>query len=374
MKTKITSVIIFFCLLLVGSCKKADPIIPPGNSPVFYFNGTINSAPVNLQAGVNNYYMFTSYALDGNGVYDYIGELKNYSCTTNCVSALKVLMKDYRNYSLAPTNIDSAISPGYYSFATPAGTASKFSVLFYDSLYNGVAQSFLYDFGDGATTTQHRPSHLYSRPGVYSVSLNAQSTTSCSSSLTNDVMVGQVRGLVQLSFNEGSTSVTTVTLATTTGGGSPPYSFHWDFGDGNATTVTTPTCTYTYGAPGVYPITLTRTDAANTVEICRRNFATQTATSCYMNFYPTLVTPIANPMNLADVTIEWRDASGNLYTSSNNTQPAKSGFKIISVANYQNNSSGQPTKIIHAKVTCTLYNGTNSMVLDGDVVFSIAHL
>jgi hypothetical protein len=79
-------------------------------------------------------------------------------------------------------------------------------------------------------------------------------------------------------------------------------------------------------------------------------------------------------MNLADVTIEWHDAGGNLYTTANNSQPYNSMFKIVSVKNYQNNASGQPTKEIHAKVTCTLYNGTNSMLLSGDLVFSVAYL
>lgn len=364
-------------LLVATSCKKKEYST---NSPTptypFYFNGTINGASVSLQAGASNYYLYTSYALDGNGVYDYAGEFRDKNTSTGSPNSLKIYVKDYRQYSLAPTQIDSTLLQGYYSLATPAGTASAFSVLFYDSLYNGTAQSFAYAFGDGGTSSQHRPTHLYGHPGIYTVSLNAQSTGACSSSLTNEVMVGQVGGRTQLFFVSNPTTATTVTLATTTGGGTGPgtYTFNWDFGDGNTGVSTSPTYTYTYATPGVYPLTLTRVDGANTTEICRRNFATLNATSCYANFYPTFITPVANPMNLANVTLEWHDASGNLYTSNNNSQPTQSMFKILSVSPYQNNTSGQPTKQIHAKVHCTLYNGTNTAVLDGDMVFSVAYL
>jgi PKD repeat protein len=362
-------------ILFITACKKKEitTSTTTGNPP-FYFNGTINGVQTNIQAGINNYYMFTSYALDGNGVYDFTGEFRNSNCSSNCPNSLKIYIKDYRQYSVAPTTIDSAIMPGYYSFATPAGTASKYSVQFFDTLYNGTALTYSWTFGDGAVSNQNKPLHIYSHPGVYSVSLNALSTTSCSSSLNNNVVVGQTGGHVQLQFSNTST-VNVVNFASTTGGGQTPYSFNWDFGDGNTlATGSTPACTHTYTAAGVYAATLTRTDAANAVEIYHKNVATQSATTCSADFYPTFITPLANPMNLANVTIEWHDASGNLYTTSNNSQPNKSMFQIISVSNYQNNISGQPTKIIHAKVTCTLYNGTNSILLNGDVTFSIAHL
>ena len=54
-----------------------------------------------------------------------------------------------------------------------------------------------------------------------------------------------------------------------------------------------------------------------------------------MNFYPTNIINASNPMNLADVTLEWHDAGGMLWTSANNSQTVKSMFKVTSVENYQ---------------------------------------
>ncbi|MBI3502474.1 MAG: PKD domain-containing protein [Bacteroidetes bacterium] len=364
-----------FALAVIGSCKKDYPAQPNNPTPEFSFSGTIGGSSTNIQAGVNNYYMSTSYTLDANGVYDFTGEFRDKNCSSNCANSLKIYLKDYRQYSVQPTVTDSSITTGYYSFATPVGASSKYDVVFGSNLQNGTGQTWNWDFGDGTTFVQTGPTalHQYLHPGVYNVSLNIQSTSSCSSSLANNIVMGQAGGHVQLSF-ASTPNGNTVSLASTTGGGIPPYTYDWDFGDSNSATTTAPTYTYTYGASGVYPITLTRTDAVNTVEVCHRNFATQTATTCYAFFSVSSATPVSNAMNLSDVMLEWRDASGTLWTSANNSQPGKSMFKVISVENYQNNLSGQPTKKVHAKISCTLYNGTNSIVLDGDAVFSVAHL
>jgi hypothetical protein len=100
----------------------------------------------------------------------------------------------------------------------------------------------------------------------------------------------------------------------------------------------------------------------------------QPTTACLTDLYLTSFTPVANPMNLADATIEWTDTNGLVWTSLNNGQPATSLFRVISCANYQANTAGQPTKKIHAQISCTLYNGTNSIPFNGDAVFSAAHL
>src|ERR1700740_229168 len=318
MKTKLTLALVFFCLI-VGSCKKQDPqTTATSPTPVFYFNGAVNAMQVNIAAGFGQY-MYSSCALDAKGVYDFTGELKGTGCTSNCPNSLKIYLKDYRKYALATTNVDSSFVTGYRSFATPAGTASSFSVQFFDTLYNGTAASYLWNFGDGGTATGHRPVHQYNHPGVYNVSLSTQSNASFSSSLTNNVNVGQVGNPIIAIFAGRALTATKDTFLISEGGGTPPYTHTWNFGDGTTSTAYTPS--QTYANAGVYQASFIVTDAANNKQTCYANVATQNANTCYNNFYPLSTTPIANPMNLADVTIEWHDANGNLYTSYNNSQP-----------------------------------------------------
>ncbi len=373
MRTKHIVWLLMSITLIMASCKKKEitQSTTTGNPP-FYFNGTINGVQTNIQAGVNDYYMFTGYTTDANSVYNYTGEFRGSTCTSNCPNSLKIYIKDYRTSTATPTAIDSTITIGYYSYATPAGMASMYSVQYVDSLYNATALSYSWNFGDNTLSTQHKPTHTYLHPGTYYVSLNTQSTAACSSSVTDEVVFGEVGNLVQLSFAPSAVG-DTISVACTVGGVNP-LTFNWNFGDGTTASSAAPVYKHGYAGPGVYQVTLSRADGADSIETSSKNFPIKPISTCYTNFTHNTITPLANPINLADVVLEWHDASGNLYTSYNNSQPNKSMFKITSVADYQTNSNGEPTKIIHAKVYCTLYNGANSMVLSGDVSFSVAYL
>ena len=56
-----------------------------------------------------------------------------------------------------------ACAPGSYSFGNNSQGANF----------------FLWDFGDGTTSTEFEPSHLYTTPGTYTVTLLGQDTSGC---------------------------------------------------------------------------------------------------------------------------------------------------------------------------------------------------
>ncbi len=377
MQNKKIIIAIALLVYFLTGCKKNDPEVHPAGPTVFSFNGNINGTPISIVSGVNNYYMNTSYLLDGYGVYEYTGELKDKNCTGNCTSSLKITFKDYRQYYIAPTSVDSAITPGFYTFAMPSGSAAKYAVTFNPSFNKGVAQSYLWNFGDGSpTSTTINPTHYYLHPGIYSVSLYVQSTTLCSSTIANDVVVGQVGNAFQAAFSP-SVSGNTLAFYTSTAGVVPVNNV-WNFGDGTPVlpATITPSVIHTYSVSGVYQPTLSATDFTGYTAIRRMNVSTQGPTSCFANYYD-IVNSVNSPYNLAGVIIEWRDAGGTLYTSLNDGQLKKSYFNIISVENYINNANGQATKKIHAKISCTLYNLTNtsSVVMDNaEIVFAVGHL
>ena len=98
-KNSIRVALFALAILFIGSCKKEYPATPVPPTPEFTFSGTINGVPVNIQAGVNNYYMFTSYYLDSaNNIYDFKGEFRDKNCTsTHCPNSLKISIRDYRS-------------------------------------------------------------------------------------------------------------------------------------------------------------------------------------------------------------------------------------------------------------------------------------
>lgn len=74
--SKISFVIAASCLLTLASCKKDPIVLPEGNDPVFTLEGTLGTSELNLVAGDDNAYMYTSTKLD-NGVRVFSGELSD---------------------------------------------------------------------------------------------------------------------------------------------------------------------------------------------------------------------------------------------------------------------------------------------------------
>ena len=59
--------------------------------------------------------------------------------------------------------------------ASPVSGTLPLSVQFTDTSTNSPV-SWIWDFGDGGTSTEENPSHIYSNPGTYTVSLTATNT------------------------------------------------------------------------------------------------------------------------------------------------------------------------------------------------------
>ncbi|MCB8942278.1 MAG: PKD domain-containing protein [Ardenticatenaceae bacterium] len=110
---------------------------------------------------------------------------------------------------------------------------------------------YLWDFGDGATSTTLNPTHTYTATGPYTVTLTA----------SNDVGSDAATAVLQVilaptaAFTTSSpdTLGQTTTFTNTATGDNLHYL--WDFGDG--TTSTDPNPTHTYAATDNYTVTLT---------------------------------------------------------------------------------------------------------------------
>jgi PKD repeat protein len=374
MKTKHFILLIGFVFVL-NACKKTNYNNTSTSGPVvFYFNGNINNSPVNIQAGVNNYTMSTSYANTLHNVYIYKGEFMPIGGSQGSPNSLEIFFDDN---SLSPqsgsAHIDSVINPGYYSFAIPSGMPTAYSVQFQD-YFNQTATGYSWTFGDGQGGSGNAPLHTYQRPGVYTVFMAAASN-SCISYDTNDAPVGQVGNAFQSSFSGGAWTGTTTTFSVVATAGVSPSTYTWSFGDGSSQVITaTYYASHKYTNQGVYLVSVTQTDATGYTDKQEINVYTPSATGCATGFYAGTQTPIANPYNLNDVVVDWSDNSGTLWTSNNNHQSMKSMFKVTSVADYKNNAAGQPTKIINAIIGCKLYNSAgDSIPLSGNVVVGVAH-
>jgi len=361
-------IIASFCVFI--SCKKKDPV-ETTEPPVFSFSGKINGNSINYASGINDYYMSSSYNTDINNVREFSGELKIKNCTGICSNSLKIKIKNYRDLSGPPTSIDSLINNSYFAYSTPIGNAAAYSATLIPQFIGGTPQTYFWTFHDGSTSSSTSPVKIYNKSGKYSVSLNIQSTTLCTSTLSNMVKIGQTGNEVESNYTVSTPTGNIVSFTAQPVLGSPPYTYNWNFGDGNTSTVANPT--HTYSTSGVYLTSLMVTDANNNSDVYQNNINTQSPGTCLTRF--TYVKfDITIQLNLSNEIVEWTDSNGILYTSENNTQPSTSGFKITSVEEYLSNENGQKTKKIKGILNCTLYNGTNSVILDAaNFTFALAY-
>ncbi len=364
--------LVFICLM---GCKKDYPV-SSNETPVFYFNGTVNGTPVNVNAGVNNYFMYSSYAQDSNYVYNFLGELKQTNCT-DCRNKIKFQINNYTTSSLnGPVQIDTSLIPSYYSmhgaYSVLVGSATEYEVSFNQVGDSAAISGYTWDFGDGITETgSFNPTHLYTHPGYYNACLTITDSLGCSSSICKQIKVAVPDAECDISIIDSSPSGNTFTFSSS--GSGTPNTCLWDFGDN--TTSGSSTVTHTYLNPGTYKVSLQTIDNGNCLSNTCKNVSTQGFTGCLANFnFSVLTNQYPNPLSLSNVTITWTDNSGITYSSNTITQPNDSFFQIISVENYLNNENNQPTKKLHVKLKCTLTDGINTIqITDGDAVIAVSY-
>ncbi|UKN01203.1 PKD domain-containing protein [Paracrocinitomix mangrovi] len=168
------------------------------------------------------------------------------------------------------------------------------SVWFYPTS-QGANYDYYWDFGDGFTSTSMYTSHQYTADGVYPVVLYLiDSLNGCSDAYTVLVTIncGNNNGCTtdgDFAFIS-DTSGCGFYFTSTAFGGTSPYSYTWDFGDGTSSTQANPY--HNYSAPGVYTPCLTITDIQGCdTTICYTLTANcNVTTTCDASFTETYVT------------------------------------------------------------------------------------
>ena len=141
--------------------------------------------------------------------------------------------------------------------ANPASGVAPLKVTFTVTATGGPSTySYLWDFGDGATSTVQNPMHNYSSPGLYHAVVTVTSgsqTAQCQ----KDVSVSQVLTMGCNAIPTSGPPPLQVNFTAWAAGGIGIYSFSWNFGDG--TSATGAYAIHTYTQVGNYTATLTVT-------------------------------------------------------------------------------------------------------------------
>ena len=133
------------------------------------------------------------------------------------------------------------------------------NVQFFDWSYP-TPEEWLWDFGDGETSTEQNPNHQYFEPGNYEVCLHIyNSFAGCDEEVCNVVEVEILGGLnASFGYMQDSTNFFTIYFFDTSIGN--PVDWMWEFGDGTMSNEQNPV--HSFNGPGTYVVCLTIMDAA----------------------------------------------------------------------------------------------------------------
>lgn len=154
---------------------------------------------------------------------------------------------------------DAPITPPVADFtATPVAGCAPLTVAFTNTSSGDAnyPNTYSWDFGDGNTSDQANPTHTYTEPGTYTVTLTANGPVDSDENQQVDLVVVNAPAVA---FSGTPTTVNpgdTVFFTDQTPGSIVSWS--WDYGDGGSDSTANPT--HVYNLPGSYTVALTVTD------------------------------------------------------------------------------------------------------------------
>ncbi len=144
---------------------------------------------------------------------------------------------------------DAGAVPPSAGFSVTQSMSNYLEYTFTNSSTNAV--SYDWDFGDGNTSTEESPTHIYDNPDIYSVTLTVKSSAGKTASLSKNIDI-QAPVTADFTYEVDPIDYKTYTF---TDASVDAVMLLWEFGDGFQFTGMNPS--HTYNEDGIYTVTLT---------------------------------------------------------------------------------------------------------------------
>ena len=331
-----------------NGCKDStEKSITFSTAPVSNFS--INSS---VQCGTNNLFAFSNLSTGASSYVWYFGDgitsivtnpSKSYS--SSGTYTVKLIAKSVngckdsisRSVTVGVGTIAQFTYPGFGS----SSCIDNLIVPFTNSSIN--ANSYLWDFGDGTTSTLTSPTKTYTVYGNYIVKLVATSLNGCKDSLILNLQLA-AKPTASFSVNNNLQCLNNNSFIFTNSS-TAGASYFWDFGDGTVSSLINPIKNYT--VTGNYIVKLTVTNATGCSAVIAQNITVNNAL-------------------IADFTISGYDncAVGNVLTF-NNTSIGTITSSLWNFGDGTTSSFQNPTKTYTTAGTYTItYKVSNGTCLD----------
>lgn len=293
------------------------------NNPAYQWQLNSGLGWTNIAGATATTYTLTSHATAGTYQYRLVSSEAANIGSTACQVASNLL-----TLTVAPAPVTA--------FTVADNTCIGDATVFTDkSVSNGLTiTSWLWNFGDGQTSTEQNPSHTYTSPGNFTVSLTVNASGgNCSTTpatKTIHISAKPVAAFTLSNPNCVGQAVTFTDQSTTSEGTITQWI--WSFGDqtANQTLTSNASFTHTFSASGTYTITL---------QVITNSGCTQTSTQTSTQTVVIHPLPVAD-FSLPDVCLS--DAYAKFTDKSSIADNTQSGFTYAWNFGDQNASTANP--------------------------------
>jgi PKD repeat protein len=203
---------------------------------------------------------------ENDGIIDTEGENTSYTCNQKGTQTCRLVVTDSIGVMAEDTCLVNVLNRkpiAEFAFSpSDPSIEDEMNLMDNSSDPDGTVTSWLWDFGDGTTSTSKNPSHQFSQKGEWQIKLTVTDNDGTETSITHTVAVVNLPPAA--AFNCTLNPQTGMDIEFTDNSVDPEnrsLCWLWDFGDGNTSELQAPT--HKFATEGEYNVTLTVTDDEN---------------------------------------------------------------------------------------------------------------
>lgn len=374
-----------FIILLIA-CRKKDissnvPEVTSGNTE-FYFSGKINNQTTLIEAGKDDYYMFSSVDYDNTiQTYLFSGHFKKTTCSS-CPNSLKIIITDDTIIpNTSPSHIYNLTSGSYsYLYSDSVSVVNNLVMNIYAVPIYSASTSYQYILdGNSIGNTSNITNYSLSPSSHTLTCIMNNYTDSCLNNALTNILNFNSGDNFYAYFNYSVNTLSNTVTFTINAQPSTVNSYTIYFGDSVFSVSSNTVQAHYYSNPNQIYLAKLVAKSNNGKIWTFQNFVTlnPVLSNCLPNYYYNFTSTTSTAYTpFSKIKIEYTSSDNKVYSSKIDFQPSSSYFTINSIQNYKNNEQNLPVKKVTAQLKCRLFNISNPadfIDIEGNCVFAVAY-